>query len=134
MQMKTVDVQVDLDDETVNALMKTAHENNITLNHLVERILYNKIIEELKMKIKLDADSIDGIVRKTILQDIKMLREQVTSLKSEINYNPEYLTRNSLANQDLQDNLYFLQALEAAAEFYIGHDWSRKLYEVDDND
>lgn len=85
------------------------------------------------MKIELSPETIDSIVKKVILQDISTLREQLVSLRRELSYNPEYLTRNSYVNREIQDVTLFLHALETAAEFYIGAHWQKNFEELEFN-
>jgi hypothetical protein len=72
------------------------------------------------MKVDIDQQLADQILTQSILYDIASLRRDIMRLElaGEL---PPY------RQEDLNDNLKYVKALELAAEYYIGFHWEKQL-------
>ena len=77
------------------------------------------------MKVELSNDAVDQIFRSVLVQDYKMLKEDIKRLKEK---------KDNLANyqkEDLKANKRYKKAMEIMLEYYVGIDWEQSLYDYD---
>jgi hypothetical protein len=72
------------------------------------------------MKIEIDQEISDKIVTGTILEDIALLRRDIMRLGL-------ITIREDYQESDLLNNMRYLDALELAAEYYIGFGWENRV-------
>jgi stress response protein YsnF len=71
----------------------------------------------MMMKIELSNDAVDNIFRSVMIQDYKMLKEDIKRLKDQKPNLKEY------QKEDLKANKRYKKAMEVLLEYYVGMDW-----------
>lgn len=69
------------------------------------------------MKVELSNDAVDNIFRSVMIQDYKMLKEDIKRLKDQKPNLKEY------QKEDLKANKRYKKAMEVLLEYYVGIDW-----------
>jgi hypothetical protein len=72
------------------------------------------------MKIELNSEAVDGLIKSILLQDYKGLCSDIANLESAKEL-PEY------KQQDLVANREYKAAMEKLMEYYIGFNWQNEL-------
>jgi len=72
------------------------------------------------MKIELNSEAVDGLIKSILLQDYKGLCSDIANLES-AKALPEY------KQQDLVANREYKAAMEKLMEYYIGFNWQNEL-------
>lgn len=72
------------------------------------------------MKIELNSEAVDGLIKSILLQDYKGLCSDIANLESAQEL-PEY------KQQDLVANREYKAAMEKLMEYYIGFNWQNEL-------
>jgi hypothetical protein len=73
------------------------------------------------MKVELSNDAVDQIFRSVLVQDYKMLKEDIKRLKE---------NKDNLApyqKEDLRANRRYKKSMEVLLEYYVGMDWKQSL-------
>lgn len=78
----------------------------------------------MKMKVELSNDAVDQIFRSVLIQDYKMLKEDIRRLK-------EVDELKSYQKEDLKANKRYKKSMEVLLEYYVGMDWKQSLYDYD---
>lgn len=76
------------------------------------------------MKVELSNDAVDQIFRSVLIQDYKMLKEDIKRLK-------EVDELKSYQKDDLKANKRYKKSMEVLLEYYVGMDWKQSLYDYD---
>jgi hypothetical protein len=73
-----------------------------------------------QMKIELNSEAVDGIVKSILLQDYKMLCSDIENLESAAEL-PKY------KKEDLEHNYRYRNAMETLLEYYVGFNWKNEI-------
>ena len=76
------------------------------------------------MKVELSNDAVDQIFRSVLIQDYKMLKEDIKRLKEVDELKP-------YQKDDLKANKRYKKSMEVLLEYYVGMDWKQSLYDYD---
>lgn len=77
------------------------------------------------MKVELSNDAVDSVFRSVMIQDYKMLKEDIKRLKD------QKLNLKEYQKEDLKANKRYKKAMEVLLEYYVGMDWKQSLYDYD---
>lgn len=72
------------------------------------------------MKVELNNDAVDALLKSVLLQDYKCLTKDIQRL-SKLENSFEY------QKEDLENNLRYIQAMETILEYYVGMHWRDEL-------
>lgn len=73
------------------------------------------------MKVELSTEAVDSIFRSVMIQDYKMLKEDIKRLKDK---KPDL---QAYQKEDLKANKRYKKAMEVLLEYYVGIDWKETI-------
>ena len=76
------------------------------------------------MKIEISSEAVDTIFRSVLIEDYKMLKEDIKRLKAKKAELKEY------QKQDLKANKRYKKAMKVLLEYYVGYDWKESVDET----